>query len=175
MVCSEVDPSLPTRVLPPLLELCLAALAFLGHPEHPFPLPVKHQSTHGTAGIPRGVACNGHKPFTAHLCSIWWLVGLVRLNFGAVGNAEVPSVVSSFLMTRKCSWKDIKDVQGSWGDQFVDRENVLGNPGLCPREIPVSQEKELAVHGRRILFPTSLLIYPHFASDIRQIGINSSS
>lgn len=99
----------------------------------------------------------------------------MRLNFGAVGNAEVPSVVSSFLMTRKCSWKDIKDVQGSWGDQFVDRENVLGNPGLCPREIPVSQEKEPAVHGRRILFPTSLLIYPHFASDIRQIGINSSS
>lgn len=49
------------------------------------------------------------------------------------------------------------------------------NPGHCPRELPVSQEKELAVHGRWILFPASLLIYPHFASDIRQIGINSSS
>lgn len=61
------------------------------------------------------------------------------------------------------------------GDQLVDRGSVMGNPGLCPREIPVSQEKELAVHGRWILFPTSLLIYPHFASNIRQIRINSSS
>lgn len=58
MQLAEVDPSLPTRVLPPLLELCLAALAFVGHPEQPFPLPVKHQSTHGTTGIPCGVACN---------------------------------------------------------------------------------------------------------------------
>lgn len=97
------------------------------------------------------------------------------LNFGAVGNAEVTSVVFSSLMARKCSWKDIKDVQGSWGDQLVDRESVMGNPGHCPRELPVSREKELAVHGRWILFPASLLIYPHFASDIRQIGINSSS
>lgn len=58
MQLAKVDPSLPTWVLPPLLELCLAAQAFVGHPEHPFPLPVKHQSTHGTPGIPWGVACN---------------------------------------------------------------------------------------------------------------------
>lgn len=99
----------------------------------------------------------------------------MRLDFGAVGNAEVTIAVFSSLMARKCSWKDVKDVQDSWRDQPVDRESVMGNPGLRPREIPVSQEKELAVHGRWILFPTPLLIYPHFASDIRQIGINSSS
>lgn len=58
MQLAEVDPSLPTQVLPPFLELCLAAQAFVGYPEHPFPLPVKHQSTHGTPGIPWEVGCN---------------------------------------------------------------------------------------------------------------------
>lgn len=48
----------------------------------------------------------------------------MRLNFEAVGNAEVTSVVFSSLMARKCSWEDIKDVQGSSGDQLVDRESV---------------------------------------------------
>lgn len=65
------------------------------------------------------------------------------MDFGAVGNAEVTSVVFSSLMARKYSWKDVKDVQDSWKDQLVDRESVMGNPGLCPREIKLAKRKSL--------------------------------